>query len=60
MSRGSRSKRKKGVRISKVQTQAHSRDVQQDAVPIGDIYQGVVASLGFDPIKEAEERRRLA
>lgn len=39
-----------------------ARDAVQaeDVVPnIGDIYESVVALLGFDPIREAEERRRL-
>ena len=60
MSRGSKTRRKKGVVLKKSRvTEVSTSGVQEaDVVPIKDIYLSVVASLGFDPIKEAEERRR--
>jgi len=56
MSRNRNRARKKSVDFKKPTEERTAMEAV--AVLPGDIYQSVVAHLGFDPIREAEERRR--
>ena len=62
MSRNRSRTRKKGVDFKKPKpVDVELEDARKlGAVLAGDIYLSVVASLGFDPLKEAKERRHLS